>query len=151
MAIFDGRAQKDAPRFLTNLLALVPEDFVSDGCTNSMDAVFGFDFSLACLVHDWKYCSRAHSPGFMNWADKKLSDRYLRQGIRGMVPLVWYPLFWLSWIKIPLCLGLWLPRVYWLGVLAFGGFGSYNSCGYGVGEKCRHNMERPKWMKETDV
>ena len=41
----------------------------------------------------------------------------------------------------------WLTKVYHIGLIRLGGDTAYDSCGKDVGERCRHNMEQPDWMR----
>lgn len=111
-------------------LALIPAEFRDDGCSRSPDSLFGFDFRWACRLHDWSYCTRAHPPGSLTYARKVAADYTLREHLKAALPLRW------RWVRF----------IYQGAVLAFGGFGSFNSCGPEAGELCRHAMRRPPWM-----
>ncbi len=64
---------------------------------------------------------------------KKFADKALRQHARELLP--WY----LNIAPIVLYAGVWIG----------GGFGSWDSCGDEVGDRCRHNIERPQWMLDN--
>ncbi len=154
--LFNNRVQKEKPTEARKLLnRFIPEEFKDDGCSNSLDSLFGFNFRWACRIHDWRYCSRSHPAGNMSYRLKKASDKELRANIRDSLPLVWYKPYYFERIcrrlrvwcpSAPLCFGLWLPWVYYMGVALFGGFNAYNSCSHAVGIHCRHGVLRPEWM-----
>jgi len=117
-----GRMQK--------ILDKMPKEFVDDGCSNAPDKIFGYDLSGACRVHDWRYCTRCHEPGTMSLEAQKAADRELRNNLSGLLPWRWR---WLKW-------------VYYVAVWRYGGFGSWDSCGLGAGQTCRHEMPPQQWM-----
>lgn len=113
------------------LLEQIPQLFHDDGCSNSPDGLFGFNFRWACRIHDWMYCTRCHKPGLMNYHRKLVADRVLKINIAAALPFRW------RWVK----------HVYYAAVYVAGGLGSFNSCGRSAGERCRHNMPIPDWMR----
>ena len=131
MGLFDGRSQRPLPQMALEILKKIPTEFHDDGCSNSPDEVFGFEFRWACRIHDWRYCTRCHLPGTMHYASKQRADRELRQFIRASLPWRWR----------------WVSRIYWRGVQAGGGFDAWNSCGPEDGQRCRHNVAMPSWMQ----
>jgi len=128
---FTGRAQlpipADAKKTLDNE---IPVRFKDDGCSNSLDSLFGFVFKWACRIHDWMYCTRSHPAGTMTWGYKVLADNLLKRYMRASLPLRWR----------------WVRYGYKSAVFLFGGFGSFDSCGPKAGKLCRHNMPQPPWM-----
>lgn len=120
---------EDAKKLLEQINRDFP-DFISDKCSNSPDSLFGFDFSWACTIHDYKYCSRCHSPGALTYNAKIKADKELEQHIDDALPFRW------SWVKY----------VYYVAVWRYGGMGAFNSCGPEVGYKCRHNIVAPDWQ-----
>ena len=84
-------------------------------------------------VHDWHYCTRCHKQGSMTDSAKKFADLALRVHARKLLP--WY-------IRLA-------PWILYVGVSIGGGWGSWDSCGSEVGDRCRHNIERPQWMLDT--
>lgn len=125
-----SRRQRPIPPAAQAILDRIPADFRDDGCSRSPDSLFGFNFRWACRIHDWSYCTRAHQPGSMTYGWKVAADFTLRENLRSALPLRW------RWVRF----------IYQGAVLAFGGFGSFNSCGPEAGERCRHAMRRPPWM-----
>jgi len=109
----------------------IPETFVDDGCSNSPDGLCGTDFRWACRIHDWRYCTRCHPFGTMCWKHRLKTDRELRRNLAVALP------WWNQWIRF----------AYWFAVRRFGSFHAYDTCGPEAGERCRHNMEQPGWMK----
>ncbi len=91
--------------------------------------------SLAGRVHDWHYCSRCHPQGTMNQAHRAFADTALRVHARELLP--WY-------LRIA-------PWLLYAGVRIGGGGSAWNSCGPTRGERCRHNIETPAWMKIRGV
>ena len=67
----------------------------------------------------------------MNQERREFADRALRQHARELLP-------W--WLNLA-------PLVLYFGVRAGGGGEAWNSCGPTRGERCRHNMPMPDWMK----
>ena len=127
---FSGRAQLPIPAEARRELAAIPEDFVDDGCSNALDSLFGFVFAWACRIHDFYYCTRCWPAGRMTWGHKVVADNKLKLYMRASLPLRWR----------------WVRYAYKTAVFAFGGFGSFDSCGPAAGERCRHNMPAPGWM-----
>jgi len=124
MVLDISRKQKPIPPKAKYLLAQIPDGFTDDGCSNSPDSLFGFDFKWACRIHDYRYCSRCHDPRYMRNADKVDADKELRRNIRSTVPRRWF----------------WIPWVYQFAVWRYGGLGSYDSCFNNKDELCRHNI-----------
>ena len=91
-----------------------------------------WELSIAGRVHDWHYCTRCHKAGSMTDQSKKFADKALRKHARELLP--WY-------------LNL-APVVLYVGVYVGGGFGSWDSCGTEVGDRCRHNITQPDWMAD---
>jgi len=112
------------------VLALIPTEFVDDGCSNSPDRWFRFNFRWACRVHDWRYCTRCHPPYEMTQDGRHFADEELATNIRMSLPWRWR----------------WLRFVYEFAVYRYGGVEAWNSCGYRRGERCRHNMTLPPWL-----
>lgn len=127
---FTGRAQLPIPDDARELLDQIPGDFRDDGCSNALDSLFGFSFAWACRIHDWYYCTRAWPAGAMTYGHKLDGDGLLKRFMRASLPLRWR----------------WVRYLYKGAVFTFGGFGSYDSCGPEVGERCRHNLAPPSWM-----
>jgi hypothetical protein len=120
------------PREALSLLASIPKEFRDDGCSNALDSWFGFDFAWACRIHDWRYCTRCHQAGSMDYACKVRDDRELQAFVACCLPWRWK----------------WLGRVYKRAVLIAGGWNAYDSCGPEKGALCRHGMPMPRWMRE---
>ena len=129
MGLFNGRAQQSMPVGAKAVLGGIPGDFVDDGLTLFPDDWFGFDFKWAGRIHDWRYCTRCHTPGTMCVADKKSADREIVRNVSSSLPWRW----------------TWLGNIVGYGVWR-GGYGSYNSCGSNCGSNCRHGMTKPDWM-----
>lgn len=140
MKLFPGqRRQLPIPDGAVAALAQVPARFHDDGCSNSPDSWFGFDFSWACRLHDWRYCTRAQilAGQPMSPERKDYADRRLREDIDASLPGRW------SWVRF----------VYWRAVARLGD-GSYNTCskdfaGGRSGSQasrgvCRHNLAWPE-------
>jgi hypothetical protein len=108
-----------------------PEDFVADGCSCAPDKIFGYDISECCVGHDFDYCSRCHPEGHMTKKWRKAADKKLRKRIAAVLPRV---LDWIRWI-------------YYRFVRRFGSLSAFDSCGPEAGERCRHNMPMPEWMR----
>ncbi len=88
--------------------------------------------SLSGRVHDWHYCTRCHKAGSMTDGAKCFADKALRVHARSLLP--WY-------LRLA-------PWILYIGVSIGGGFGSWDSCGPGVGVRCRHNIKQPDWMAD---
>ncbi len=114
------------------LIAQAWPNFVDDGLSGGFpDWLYSrHNLSLAGRVHDWHYCSRCHSAGSMRWRSKRFADRALCQHARELLP--WY-------LNIA-------PLILHVGV-RLGGNSSWDSCGPFVGERCRHNIAQPVWMR----
>ncbi len=119
------------PAAALKLLDAIPKSFMDDGCSNSPDSMFGFDFRWICRIHDWRYCTRCHRAGSMTAGARKRADRELRGWISQT--MVW-SLRWIKWI-------------YWYGVWKYGGIAAFDSCGRDAGKICRHGQPKPEWMK----
>jgi len=118
-----------------HIITRVWPDFQDDGLSGGFpDWMYQrHDLSLAGRVHDWHYCTRCHKAGSMTDAAKRFADKALRKHARELLP--WY-------------LNL-APIILYVGVAVGGGFGSWDSCGPEVGDRCRHNIKRPQWMVES--
>lgn len=113
------------------VLAGIPAGFVDDGCSNSPDAWFRFDFRWACRIHDWRYCSRCHPAREMTQAGRTRADQELGMNIRAALPWRWR----------------WVASIYQFEVWRWGGMAAWDSCGPEAGNRCRHGMpERPEWL-----
>jgi hypothetical protein len=126
-----ARVAIELPEAAVGILAALPAAFKDDGCSNSPDSLFGFNFKWACRIHDSRFCSRSNLAGSMNQSARRRADRELRKFIRQSLPWRWR---WVSW-------------VYYGFVRHYGGRAAYNSCGADAGKKCRHNLVQPRWMK----
>lgn len=94
--LFPGaRKQHPIPAGAANQLRKIPNHFIDDGCSNSPDSWFGFDFSWACRIHDWRFCTRAQPDGEMTDERREAADLHLRQDIRASLPWRWR---WIRWI-----------------------------------------------------
>lgn len=114
------------------ILAKIPQGFVTDGCSSAPDSILGRDLRWCCKIHDWRYCTRAHRAGAMNFKARTYADKELGWHIRDQLP---FGLRWVSWL-------------YYRVTYRLGGMGAFNSCGPQVGKRCRHNLKMPDWMKE---
>lgn len=112
------------------LLKSFPDDFQDDGCSNAPDSFFGRDLRWCCRIHDWRYCSRGHSPGTMNQSARRFADKELGWNVRSVFR---FGFRWLGW-------------AYWRATHRFGGTSAWNSCGPQAGRRCRHNLLQPDWM-----
>ena len=140
MGLLSGRAQKPIPADARAVLARIPDHFVDDGCSNSPDSWFGFNFRWACRIHDWRYCTRCHAPGTMTYNAKLVAEDEIKDNIKASLPLRW------RWVRF----------VYYGAVFTLGGFGAFDTCGRrpaGASDGqleaglCRHGMPMPEWMK----
>jgi hypothetical protein len=110
---------------------VIPYRFTDDGCSLSPDSIGRTSLKLACRIHDWRYCTRAHAPGELTTSWRKKADLELRQMMGHGMP--WYAR-WTRWM-------------YWWGVRKFGNRDtSFDSCGVDAGQFCRHNMPMPEWQ-----
>ncbi|MCI0408176.1 MAG: phospholipase [Acidobacteria bacterium] len=125
-----NRWQRPPSPIAVALLRDIPEEFVDDGCSAAPDGWLGFDFRYACRIHDWAYCTRAHPAGHMTQAHRHWADHLLGVLIAAALPWPWR---WVGW-------------TYRLMVHRHGGTTAYDSCGPEAGERCRHNLPRPRWM-----
>lgn len=109
-------------------------EFQDDGLSGSFpDWMYKrWDLTDAGRVHDWHYCTRCHAAGSMTDQAKQFADKALRKHARERLP--WF-------------LNL-APIILYLGVRIGGGFGSWDSCGPEIGDRCRHNIKKPQWMNE---
>lgn len=114
-----------------SVAARVPPDFLSDGCSCAPDRLFGVDLTPACRLHDAAYCARLWPPGTLDQAWRSGADRQLGIDVRAVLP---FGLGWVGW-------------AYFWAVHRFGGDSSFDSCGEEAGERCRHGMPMPDWMK----
>lgn len=133
MKIF-SREQLPIPEDAKRLLDLIPADFNDDGCSNSPDSIFGFDFKWACRIHNWSFCTRCHPPGTRTYAAEAQANIRLKRHIDAALPFRW------SWVKY----------VYYTAVWRYGGMGAFNSCGPEAGFRCRHGQVQPKWMRDLE-
>ncbi len=125
------RKQLPKPAAAVQILERIPKRFLDDGCSNSPDSVFGFDFRWACRIHDWEYCSRCHKAGRTTQTNRRFADREIKLFIGSALPWRW------RWVRF----------VYYRVLKVAGGVDAWNSCGHTKGELCRHNMPMPGWMK----
>jgi hypothetical protein len=44
---------KAIPKEAHSMLAILPAEFVSDGCSGAPDVFFGVDVTWACMIHDF--------------------------------------------------------------------------------------------------
>ena len=116
--------QLAAPVSAVLTLAGIPRGFMDDGCSNSPDEWFQFNFRWACRIHDWRYCTRCHPADEMTQTHRHAADKELAANIRASLPWRWG----------------WLRYVYLFGVWRYGGVNAWNSCGPEVGTMCRHGM-----------
>lgn len=118
--------------YLTFIAQAYP-DFVDDGLSGGFpDWLYArHDLHLAGRVHDWHYCSRCHPQGSMDQDHRKFADRALMKHARELLP--WY-------LQVA-------PLVLYLGVRLGAGMEAWNSCGPTRGERCRHNIRMPEWMR----
>ena len=108
--------------------------FVDDGLSWFPDWIYArWDLHLAGRVHDWLYCTRCHREKAMTKKAKRFADRALKQHAREILP--WY-------YQIG-------PIALYVGVVV-GGNSSWDSCGPYVGERCRHNIKQPVWMRALE-
>lgn len=113
------------------VLARIPPEFVSDGCSGAPDSLCGKDLRPFCRAHDAAGCTRLWPPGTLTQAWRHAADRQLGREIRVELPL---GIKWVGW-------------VYWLAVHRFGGDSSFDSCGAEAGDLCRHGIATPEWMR----
>lgn len=118
--------------YLTRIAQLTP-DFVDDGLSGGFpDWMYErWNLHLAGRVHDWHYCTRCHRAGTMDQTHRKYADLCLRVHSQQLLP-------W--WMNVA-------PWVLYFGVRWFGDERAFDSCGADVGERCRHNMLQPTWMR----
>ena len=123
-------SQLPIPDQAQRVLARIPAEFQDDGCSNSPDRWFRFNFRWACRIHDWRYCSRAHPPMAMTQDGRHFADEELAANIRASLPWRWR----------------WLRFVYEFAVYRYGGVEAWNSCGPARGAVCRHNLPVLPWL-----
>jgi len=120
--------------YLTYIPNITP-DFVDDGLSGFPDWIYRLilrhNLTPAGRVHDWHYCTRCHRRGTMNQAHRKFADMALLEHVKEL-------LHWHGWVT---------PWVLYFAVRWFGGGSAWNSCGDTQGERCRHNMRQPTWMR----
>jgi len=121
--------------YLTQIEQLYP-DFVDDGLSGGFpDWLYSrYDLHLAGRVHDWHYCTRCHRQGTMDQDHRKFADVALRVHAQELLP-------W--WLNVA-------PWVLYAGVRLGGGGEAWNSCGPARGERCRHNIAMPTWMRALE-
>ena len=127
---FTSRKQAPIPEEHLERIEQVPDEFKSDGCSNSPDRWLGWDYRPYCLVHDWEHCTRCHIPEKMNNAHRMESNARLLRGLDAATPWRW------GFVK----------HAYYSMVHLFSGVRSWDSCDHSVGDLCRHNMAQPDWM-----
>lgn len=121
------------------VLARIPEGFLDDGCSSSLDGTFRVSWKWVCKIHDWRGCTRCHPAGSLT----------LDQMHAGNAEL-WY---WMGYLPAYVRAARWI----YYGVLArFNGDVAWNSCGPRPKDAtpqqlaaglCRHGMPMPDWMK----
>lgn len=114
------------------ILAKIPREFGDDGCSNAPDSIFWRSIKWCCRIHDWRYCSRCHSPVAMTRRGRAYADKELGWNVRSALP---FTTRWAGWF-------------YYRATARFGGMEAWNSCGPGAGLLCRHGMEVPEWMAD---
>jgi hypothetical protein len=117
------RIEKETPGFKDDGLSCFPDWIYR--------YILRFNITPTGRVHDWHYCTRCHAQGTMTQARRLFADRALRQHAREVLP--WYH---------PVA-----PIVLYRAVRWFGGDSAWNSCGPTRGERCRHNIAQPGWMR----
>lgn len=111
--------------------AEIPERFQDDGCTSSPDSILRTNIRWCCRIHDWRYCTRAHGRGVLTKASRKVVDKEFRANLGLALP--WY----VGFVRL----------VYYKAVRMFGSSDKgWDTCSYGAGIYCRHNLPRPLWM-----
>jgi hypothetical protein len=120
------------PQIALDCLANIPDHFKDDGCSNSPDSFFGFDFRWACRIHDHWYCSRAHPWGTMTDEWKDAGDLLLKRMVRHCLPRRWR----------------WVGKLYYHGVQMFGGH-AFDSCHVHPDALCRHGLSFDDWYDRT--
>lgn len=116
-------------------IEIATPDFIDDGLSCFPDWIYRyvlrFNITPAGRVHDWHYCTRSQPRGSMNQTARLFADKALRVHARAILP--WYH---------PIA-----PAVLYRAVRWFGGGSAWNSCGGTKGERCRHNLTAPPWMR----
>lgn len=127
----------DIPEYAKAVLDQIPEEFQDNGCSNSPDLLFGFNFKWACRIHDWWWCSRCHAPGQMTPEWKAAGDYFLKLAMRDALPPIW------KWVA-----GIYrrAVRIFWWGYDTCGPNPQNASSQQRLEGRCRHNMPRPEWM-----
>ena len=128
-------------------------DFQDDGLSCFPDWIYKYILRLnitpAGRVRDWHYCTRCHPIGTMNQKARLFADRALRQHAKEL--LRWERPSGNRFVRflraarsrIPRL----APRVLYRGVRLGGGGSAWNSCGPEQGDRCRHNIKQPVWMR----
>jgi hypothetical protein len=124
----------EIPPIALRTAALIPAEFVDDGCSKAPDFLFRVNLRWACRIHDWWWCTRAHPPGTMTDEYRQAGDAFLGAVIR--YALSRHPLRHLAYTAYR-----WGPWFGWRG---------FNTCGPEAGARCRHNLPKPGWMGGTN-
>jgi hypothetical protein len=125
-----SRKPKKLDYYLTQIAQLWP-GFEDDGLSWFPDWIYRrWELHLAGRVHDWHFCSRCHLAGSMTRGAEKFANRAIRKHSRELLP-------W--WIRAT-------PFILYYGV-KFGAHNAWDSCGPHAGERCRHNIKKPAWMR----
>ena len=132
--------QLPKPAEAQQILRLIPADFRDDGCTSAPDAIFGFAFAWACLIHDFSGCTRCHAAGALTQERRLEGDNRLKRYIGASLPWRW------RWVRF----------VYWAVLRIAGGARAWDSCGvvaFDATEEqvaaglCRHDQPMPGWLQ----
>jgi hypothetical protein len=119
--------------YLIQIAQLWP-DFKDDGLSWFPDWIYRLilrhNITPAGRAHDWGYCSRCHKRREMTSERRLFADRALRKHARELLH---------GHFRIT-------PLVLYAGVRLFGRK-AWNSCGPDEGERCRHDIEQPVWMR----
>ena len=119
-------------RFTAEMIRVaIPDDFISDGCSDAPDVLWGVNVADLCVDHDALYCQRIWKAGALDQVWRTDADWYLGRGIMARLP--WWQR-WAGWVY------------HWF-VHRFGGDNAFASCGPLEGERCRHNVATPEWMR----
>lgn len=128
-------------------------DFKDDGLSCFPDWIYRyilrFNLTPAGRVHDWHYCARAQPQGTMNQKRRLFVDVALREHAREIIrhPVPTDNRF-LRFVRRVRCrVPRLAPWILYRGVRWFGGTSAWNSCGPTKGERCRHNLQMPGWMR----
>lgn len=129
-------------------------DFEDDGLSCFPDWIYKYllrlDISPSGRVHDWHYCTRCQPIGTMNQDHRLYADLALylhsRELLRRRKPT---ENRFLRFVRATRSrLPRLAPHVLYRGVRLGGGGNAWNSCGPQSGDRCRHNMKKPKWMEK---